>query len=653
MKFSWGEDLPVVARMTAKIRRDDPAEPAPDRDVVVALVGNPNSGKSTLFNCLTGAHQVVVNAPGTTVEVAAQAWKDTAVQLLDLPGAYSLVAHSPGEELTTHAVTGDDAADLVIVVVDATALSRSLYLAGQVGLTGTPVVVAVTMSDIAAGRGVTIDTEALAHLLGVDVVEVDPRTGAGVGQLAAAVSDALVAPRHLHLDAAPAADAAVHEHPLAQVDPRFADAEALFAWVADVQTQVASTPPVRPSRSDRVDGWLMRPWVGVPVFLLVLAAVFQLVTVVAAPAMDAVRWIVADWAGAWVTRGLDAAGAPAWVVGFVTDGLLVGVATVASFVPLIAVVFLAVGALEDSGYLSRASFVADRAMRHLGLDGRAVLPVVVGFGCNLSALASLRTLPSARQRALTALLLPFTSCTARLVVYLMLATVFFPSYAGLVVLAMYVLSAVLVVTVGFVLRHTGFRDLRHEPLVMALPAYQRPRLGALASSATSRTATLVTAAGKVIIVTLALMWLAMAIPVTGGHHFGDVPTADSVHGRATEAIAAVFGPAGFADGGAASALVTGIVAKEVVAGSLAQTYGSDDEPWTDGLRATFERTSGGHGAAAGLAFCVFVLVYTPCLATVAELGRQVGWRAATGSVVASLALAWTLAVIVFQVGARL
>ncbi|MCL2091962.1 MAG: ferrous iron transport protein B [Micrococcales bacterium] len=639
------------------------------RTAVVALVGNPNSGKSTLFNSMTGARQAVVNAPGTTVEVASGTWKAAGVRLLDLPGAYSLLARSPDEEVTARTVAGeglDGPPDLVVMVLDASALSRSLYLAGQVGLSGAATVVAVTMTDVARSRGVTVDAAALAQRLGVPTVVVDPRTGAGTDRLVTVVRDALTTPPHLRLTAGTPDGTSPHGqtadqapvHPLTQADARFGDVEALFAWVAEVQAQVASAPAARPSRSDRVDAWLLRPWVGAPVFLAVLWAVFQLVTVVAVPVMDAMGWLVTDWFGGWVVRGLEALSAPVWLTGFVADGLLVGVATVASFAPLMVVVFFAVGLLEDSGYLARASFVADRAMRRLGLDGRAVLPIVVGFGCNLSALVSLRTLPSVRQRMLTALLLPFTSCTARLAVYLMLATVFFGDHAGTVVLAMYLLSALLVVGIGLLLRRTGFRDLGHEPLVLALPAYQRPRLRGLVTSTVTRTSAFVTTAGKVIVATLAVVWLLMAVPVTGGHPVGDVPTSDSLYGRAADAVAPVLAPAGFGDSGAVSALGTGIVAKEVVVGSLAQAYGSGgsdsaDDSWTEGMRTTFERTSGGHGAVAALAFLVFVLAYTPCLATVAELKRQVGWRWTAGSVAGSLLLAWTLAVLVFQVGSRL
>ncbi len=626
---------------------------------VVALVGNPNVGKSTLFNVLTGARQSVVNAPGTTVEMARGRWKD-GVQLLDLPGAYSLLARSPDEEITADALNGPDRPTLAVVLVDATALSRSLYLVGQVGLTGTPVVVAVSMLDVARTRGVTVDLDVLAEQLGVPVVGVDPRTGDGADRLEATVRQALTDLPHLRLP--DTADAA--EHPAAELDHRFGDAEPLFAWVAQVQRAASAAPPEhRLSRSDVVDSWLLRPWVGVPVFLAALWGMFQLVTVVAAPLMDAVDWFVADIVGGWVTSGLDAVHAPVWLTGLLVDGVLSGVATVASFAPLVALVFIAVGLFEDSGYLARASFIADRTMRTIGLDGRAVLPIVVGFGCNLPALASLRVLPNARQRLLTALLIPFTSCTARLVVYLALAMVFFPSQAGTVVFALYLLSALLVVGVGLLLRHTGFRSMSREPLVLALPAYQRPRLRALATTTLTRTGAFVKHAGRIIVAALVVLWLLTAIPVSGSHPVGDVPESDSLYGRTADVISPVFAPAGFDDRGTTAALIAGFFAKEVVVGELNRAYGAEAEAGQDvsdeeivvhdQMVAAFDRASDGHGSVAALAFLVFVLVYVPCVAVAAELVRQVGLRWTVLSAGSSMLLAWVLAVAVFQIGSRL
>ncbi len=498
----------------------DPAAAAPvtvaTRRATVALVGSPNVGKSTLFNAATGARQHVVNAPGTTVELATGVWKAADVTLVDLPGAYSLLARTPDEQVTADAVAGRGSdVDLVVAMVDATAVARSLYLVGQVARAGRPLLVALTMRDVAADRGVEIDPAALSGVLGVPVIGVDPRTGHGLDELARAVRAAVTggAPAaHVRGAAgpAPAAD-----------DASFAEAEALFGWVQGVLAVVQDDRPAllgaraRRTWSDRVDSVLLRPWAGIPVLLGVMWALFQLVTVAAAPLMRWVAGAVTGWFGGLVRGWLS--GAPAWAGSFVVDGVLAGVATVLSFAPLIGIMFVAVALLEDSGYLARAAFVADRAMRALGLDGRAVLPLVVGFGCNVPALAATRTLPHARQRLLTGLLVPLTSCTARLTVYLVLAAVFFPHDAGIAVLAMYLLSALLVVGLGVALRHTAFRDLAREPFVLALPAYQRPRLRAIGTSAGVRVWAFVHKAGSIIVVTLAAVWVLMALPAGPGH----------------------------------------------------------------------------------------------------------------------------------------
>ncbi|CAN5243738.1 Fe(2+) transporter permease subunit FeoB [soil metagenome] len=666
----------------------DPSAPS------VVLVGNPNVGKSTLFNALTGARQQVTNAPGTTVEVQLGTWRALggtasgaaadepgAVRVLDLPGTYSLLARSPDERVTAETVAGRGALgvpDLAVVLVEAGALSRSLYLLAQVAGAGQALVVALTMTDVAATRGVHIDPERLATLLGVPVVPIDPRTGTGLDRLTRVVSDALTSgvPRILLPDAAPACDChgdvacgtgCSCRRPL-DLDAELASADRLFTWVDDVQRALApheiddaipgapSSPRPAPVRtwSDRVDRVLLDPWFGVPVFLAVMWALFQLATTVAAPLMGAVSSLVDGPVASGVRAALPG---PHWVESFVVDGVLAGVGTVLSFAPLMGLMFLAIALLEDSGYLARAAFVADRAMRAIGLDGRAMLPLVVGFGCNLPALAATRTLPHARQRLLTGLLVPYTSCSARLTVYILLASVFFPAHAGTAIFLMYVASIALVVVGGLVLRATAFRDLRREPFVLALPAYQRPRARALLLSAWVRVRMFVTDAGKIIVVTLTVVWVLMAVPVTGGHQIADVPVADSLYGRAALAIAPVFAPAGFDDWHASAALITGFVAKEVVVGSFAQSY-AVDEPTDAGvagdlgsrLRATFESSSGGYAGAAAAAFMVFVLAYTPCLATVAEQRRLFGSRWTFGALGVQLVIAWTAAVLVFQLG---
>jgi len=676
----------------------------------VLLVGGPNVGKSTLFNALTGARQHTTNAPGTTVELATGTWRtaglfedDSATErsVVDLPGSYSLLARSADEQVTADAVwelaqsAGEETGQrgVVVAVLDATALARSLYLLAQVAQTGVPLVVALTMLDLAATAtdsptfGVEPDTlaAALAASLGVPVVPVDSRSRAdgGMRGLARAVDDVAARPRQVTGIAPPepscscgaTATVAVTDIAVTDIAQDLAQAETLFAWVeqvveqvnaslatgTDVEADATSGRPLRRTFSDRVDTVLLNPWAGIPVFLAVVWLLFELTTKFAAPLQGLIGQLVNGPLASGVTSLLGLVGlGDSWVQGLLVDGLLVGVGTVLTFLPVMAIMFAALGVLEDSGYLARAAFVADRAMRSLGLDGRALLPLIVGFGCNLPALAATRILPQARQRLLTGLLIPLTSCSARLTVYVLLASAFFPDHAGTVIFAMYVASVMLVLAGGLVLRRTAFRDVRAEPLILVLPPYQRPHLRTLAMSVRLRVGAFVMRAGKIIVITMCVVWLLMAVPVTGQHTVGDVPVADSLYSSVASGIAPVLAPAGFGNDHAAAALMTGFVAKEVVVGSFAQSYAvakpadaAQAGSLGEQLRASFDESSGGHGGAAALAFMVFVLAYTPCVAALAEQRRLFGWRPTASALVVQLATAWGLAVLVFQVGSRL
>jgi len=680
------------ASVPAPIRSGTATATGPDA-LPVLLVGGPNVGKSTLFNALTGARQRTTNAPGTTVELATGTWRtaagstgDSAVErmILDLPGTYSLLARSSDELVTADAVRDlaqsfaelSSQAGVVVVVMDATALPRSLYLLAQVAETGVPLVVALTMLDLAVGASdsprAALEPDALAAALaaplGVPVVPVDARHRAagGLSALALAVNDVAAHPRRVTGIGAPRA--------VADVGQDLAHAETLFAWVERVTAQVTtclgpgsgwapdtSGQRVHRTYSDRVDTVLLNPWAGIPVFLGVVWLLFELTTKFAAPLQALISHLVNGPLASAVTSALGLVGlGDSWVRGLLVDGLLVGVGTVLTFLPVMAVMFAALGVLEDSGYLARAAFVADRAMRSLGLDGRALLPLIVGFGCNLPALAATRTLPHARQRLLTGLLIPLTSCSARLTVYVLLAGAFFPAHAGTVIFAMYLVSVMLVLGAGLVLRRSVFRDVRAEPLILVLPAYQRPHLRTLGMSVRMRLGAFVAGAGKIIVVTMLAIWVLMAFPATGQHALGQVPVADSLYGRAASDIAPVLAPAGFGNDHAAAALITGFVAKEVVVGSFAQSYAVAKPPDAaragglgEQLRVSFDESSGGHGGAAALAFMVFVLAYTPCVATLAEQRRLFGWRPTASALLAQLAGAWVLAVLVFQVGVRL
>lgn len=645
----------------------------------VVFVGNPNVGKSSMFNALLGARTRTMNAPGTTVSITcgqyhyekpktagnAQNW-----QFVDTPGTYSLAPMSPDEQVAVDALigmSGMPVPDLAVVVLDATALSRSLYLLSMVVELGLPTVVALTMNDLAVRNGCGVDAERLSHLLdGMPVVAIDGRTGNGGKALADAIAASFEGTPVPHgLTALPTATA--------DADMKTADglsvwaesrADARLDWTAGILRGLDMHAVDHVTLSDRIDRVLLHPVIGVLVFLAVLFVVFQATTTLASPMQD---WIDVTFRG-WCADGLDLllglfgpSVSGGWLRSLLVDGLLDGVVTVLTFIPVMGIMFLLLSILEDSGYMARAAFVMDRAMRALGLDGRAFLPIIVGFGCNLPALAATRTLSDSRQRVLTGMLVPFAACSARLSVFLVLAHAFFPKYAGLVVFLMYVASVMVILLVGVLLRHTMFRGLEPEPLMLALPAYQCPRALQLARLVLLRLWGFIRGASVIIISMITALWLLQGIPVTanagGFAHVDDVH--DSAYGVLADAVAPVFAPAGFDDWHASAALITGFVAKEVVVGSMSQSYHADEpddaasQQAGEGtlgqkLRASFDQSSHGHGKAAAIAFLLFTLAYTPCLATVAEMRRQFGTKVAARSVLLSLAVAYVIAIIAFQ-----
>ncbi|MFJ2400648.1 ferrous iron transport protein B [Streptomyces xanthochromogenes] len=718
----------------------------------VALVGNPNTGKSTLFNALTGARQRVGNWPGKTVEVAWGSWRTgdavaTPVALVDLPGTYSLVPHSPDEALTRDLLVDRGAEGrphLIVVTLDAANLARNLYLLAQVKDTGIPLVVALTMSDTAAARGIEVDPRALSEAVDAPVVPVLPRERKGLDALAAAVREALADPRPcpaadlgpaveetvrgladligseepevaalrparwaamsllsgdeapwataglraaaavraraLVTDhgmpgtevpdsepAAPCAQPSPSEHPHAEPPHEEADfedaelvlAEGRYLWARHVHAASVHCPAgSRATWTDRIDRVLTSRWTGLPLFLGVMWAVFQATTTCAKPLQDGLQEF---FSGPVTSLAVELVGDPdhgGWLPGLVVNGLVSGVGQLLSFVPLMAIMYVLLALLEDSGYFARAAFVADRLMRLLGLPGQAFLPLIVGFGCNVPALSASRVLSNRQHRLLLGMVIPFVTCSARLTVYVLLAGVFFGSSAGTVVFLMYVLSIVLVVVMGLALRRVLFRDSAREPLILELPPYRMPTLRGVALQTRQKLAGFLRTAGGIVVVTVTAVWLLSSVPAGSGRGgFGGVSVAQSLFGAVARFIAPVFSWAGFGEWHASATLVTGFVAKEAVISTMAQTYQTQD---ADGgaqagalgpqLRATFEQASGGHTVPAVLAFMVFLLAYTPCMTTIAAQRTEIGGRLTAVSMGLQLAVAWALAVLVFQVG---
>lgn len=701
-------------------------EDLPSTEPTVVLVGNPNVGKSTLFNSVTGARQDVVNAPGTTVEVMQGQWRAVGARVLDLPGTYSLIANSPDEQVVVDTLAGvpgsftdpvrGRSVDLVVVLLEATALTRSLYLLGQVARTGRPVAAVITMTDVARREGQDVDAAALGSSLGIPVLGMDARSRSALPALIDMVSAALrtrprvrgidpdpLAPGYNQVAAAAAALATDHHedgllpaehgcgcrHEACDVvapdstlaaaaaagrDP-LADAEDLFAWVSRVEAaaQHARQDAATLSRSDRIDRLLLHPLVGIPVFFALMWLLFKVAGEWVGPVQDFFDGILSsrDEGAFSLANGLNwvlsLIGAEhTWVHGLLVDGLSTGLGVVASFLPLMFAIFLMISVLEDSGYMARAAFLGDRVMRSIGLDGRVILPLIMGFGCNLPSLAATRTLPNARQRLVTTLIIPYTSCAARLTIYLMIARIFFPHNTGTVVFGLYLLSLVMVILGALVLRPFLNREATAAPLMLVLPSYQLPRAVVTLKSTTLRSWSFVKGAGKIIVAMTLVVWCMSAIPLGAGHSFADsdLPMEDSLYGRTAQVLVPVFAPTGFGEWHMTGALMTGFVAKETVISSIVTSYNMD--PQTQGgdaedggtdlgtlpdlVRASFEKSAGDAAPLAAFAFLVFVLTYTPCLATVAEQARQVGGRLTSIAVVTQLAVAWVLATAIFQIG---
>ena len=611
---------------------------------VLALVGAPNSGKSTLFNALTGAKVQTGNWPGTSVEVSRGLWnaQPEAFDIIDLPGAYSLDPMSPDEEFTRDMLVECppcERPDVVVVLVDATAPARGLNLAFQIAEYPYRVVIGVTKEDVAKQQGISIDTSALSRAVGMPVVSVNGRRRENLDALEGAVAKAMqTEPQTIR--------------PNADLDQRFADLDA-------AEKAAVSRTDVGEPLSQRVDRVVLHPVFGPILFLAVMWAVFFITTTVAGPLQDGLEALITGPVSDAVRSLLP----DHWLVsGLLVDGLIGGVGMVLTFAPLLALMFLCLAVLEDSGYMARAAVVTDRVMRAIGLPGKAFIPIVVGYGCNVPAISATRVLGDVRHRILTCLLIPFTSCSARLIVFMMLAQVFFPAHAGSAVFGMYVLSIALVVLVGLALRRTVWRAMPAEALVIDLPAYQLPTFGLTLSVMWVRLKGFLHTAGGIIVATVVVIWLLMSIPVTGGHSFneGAVPPEDSAYGAVSKVMSPVFAPAGFDSWSLTGPLVTGFVAKETLISTWAQTYAVEDvtddapeeqaeSPLASHIRADFDAASGGHGLAAVWAYMVFLLAYTPCVATVAAQRREIGWKWTLIGFALQLATAWILAVGVFQV----
>lgn len=648
----------------------------------IALIGNPNVGKTSIFNALTGSRQHVGNWPGVTIEKKSGECrhKGWTMKITDLPGTYGLEARSPDERIANeYLVSGEP--DVVVQVVDATNLERNLYLTTQLLDMGGKLVLALNMADMADGRGDRLDMSRLIGWLGVPAVRTSAIHGTGLEDLLDAIIDAyqndgvprpvvdlgaeiegkvaelqgcLDDRKHLArwtalrllggvLDPSEVtADGSVtagllealngvdkEEMELDIVDRRYA---AISSELKEIYSRGAS----RRSLSDAIDRVTTHKYLGIPIFLSLMWGMFQLTFVAAAPFATAI-----DSGFMWLASFAAENIQPEWLASLLGEGVIGGVGAVLVFLPNIMVMFLLIAILEASGYLARAAFIMDRVMSRLGLHGKSFIPMLLGFGCNVPAIMATRTIEDERSRIVTILSAPYISCSARLPVYLLLAGIFFPDNAGTVLFLLYLLGIGVAVLSALLFRRTILKG-ESSPFIMELPPYRMPRLKDVLLQMWERGSMYLRKAGTIILLGAIMVWALASLP--WGVEYGSEASYAGALGHVLEPILA---PLGF-DWKIAVGLLFGFMAKEIMIAALGVLYGAEEGA---GLEETIAADLSA-STAAGL--MTFTLLYTPCIAALATIWketRSVKWTAF--SVAYSLAIAYIISFAVTNLGVLL
>jgi ferrous iron transport protein B len=581
----------------------------------LALVGMPNTGKSTLFNRLSGVPAKVANWPGMTVDLltAKVILGGRTVELVDLPGLYSLHGFGEDERLVRHFLEQEPVTALV-VVLNAVQLERQLPLALQLRSLGRPIVLVLNMADEARRLGIRVDAERLASKLDAPVLLVDSKHGHGIAPLKQALQQLVAGANSADV---PVVTSASSEAAQLRADDGYeAHAAALAADAVDI-------PHALPARlTDRIDRVLLHPLAGVPLFFLLMLLLFEVVYGVGLPLQDGMQWLIDEGKANWLAPWLASA-SPA-LKSFVLEGLVDGVGTVLTFLPVILVFFIAMALVEDSGYLVRIAFLMDRWMSRLGLDGRAFVMQLMGLGCNVPAIMGTRVLRSRGSRLLSMLAIPFSLCSARLQVLVFLAAAFFSRQAAPLVLAsLYAVSFIVAFGTALVWRRRFAGD---EPLLLELPPYRLPTLRALFAQGWQSSRHFLENAGVFIVAGVLLIWWLTHYP------FDAAPASpQTLAGRLATFSAPLFAPIGI-DAILSVALLFGFVAKEIVLGGMAVIYGAGQDELG---RILAERLTW----LQAYSFMLFTLVYTPCLSTVATI-----WRESRSAAFTLLAVLWPLVV---------
>ena len=658
------------------------------KHINVACVGNPNCGKTTLFNALTGSRLKVANWPGVTVErfEGETEYEDTGITLIDTPGIYSLTCYTIEEKVTRQCAMDDDI-DVIINVVDASSLERNLYLTLQLLELGKPIVLALNMMDIVKERGMEIDMHRLPEMLGnIPVVPVSAAKRTGLDILLHAVihhyeeggeeyildypdyienkiaklEDMMQAhyPTHSsvrwHAIKLLEDDEEVRqEHPISVVHvvDRSYEKEIIQCKYAHIEKIVAETlfhRDQKAARTDKIDRLLTHPVLGIPVFLLIMCMVFFL-TFTVGDALKGVFETGLEHVSDAALSGLEGLGVASWLRSLIVDGIITGVGGILTFIPNIFILFLALAVLEDSGYMSRVAYVMDSVMGKVGLSGKAFLPMILGFGCTVPAIMATRALETEQDRRKTMLVTPFMSCSARLPIYVLLSEMFFPEAAAPVAFSMYVIGMATAILAAKVINKLE-KGKANDSLLIELPEYKRPNGRTIRIYVWNKLKDYLSKAGTTIFVASIAIWFVLNFGITG---MVENP-AESFGAAVGRLLEPVLAPAGLGMWQIGVALLSGISAKEVVVSSFTVLFGVSNANSQAGMAAIVANIQSmypGFGALNAYCLMLFCLLYVPCAATVATVKKESGsWGFTFKMIGFQMALAWVASVAVYQVG---
>ncbi|MGN0145501.1 MAG: ferrous iron transport protein B [Clostridium sp.] len=582
--------------------------------ISVALLGNPNVGKTTLFNALTGSNQYVGNWPGVTVDKKEGYFGE--VKIADLPGIYAMDTFS-NEEKVSKKYLEEEKVDVILNIVDASNLNRNLYLTTQLKQFNKPIILALNMIDVCEEKGIEIDYKKLGEELGVEVIPIAAGKSMGIDK----VKERLEKGNFKSSDDKEKYD--------------FKEEKDAYYFIESVLNKCTKEKKhTEKSITEKLDKYVLHPVFAYPIFLCIMVLMFQLTfSWVGQPLSDLLDGILNDSIIPFLTELLSKSSP--WFSSLIVDGIVSGVGGIIVLLPIILVLFICITILEDSGYMSRVAFMMDKLMRKMGLSGKAFIPMIIGFGCTVPAIMTARTLESEKDRKLTALLVPFMSCNARLPVYTVFASVFFSEHRGLIVASLYAGGIIVAFLLGMLLKNTYFKK-DEEPFILEVPEYKMPTFSSVYKQTVDKASGFLKKAGTVIFAMSVVVWFLSNFNFNG--MVDEVN--DSILASIGNIIAPVFAPLGFGNWQSAVSLLSGLLAKESVLASMEIIFSGD---LNTVLPMHFSNLS-------AYTFLVFVLLYTPCISVLGTMRKEYGGKFTIMSVAFQLIVAWIIAFLVFNIG---